>query len=59
MDDAYLLGMADHRRVHGFSSQVDKTLGVMTFAEWNETRYGKNKTTRFMARLAAAAFCCC
>jgi SSS family solute:Na+ symporter len=29
--------------------------GVMTFAEWNETRYGKNKDAQ-MARLAAASF---
>jgi solute:Na+ symporter, SSS family len=29
--------------------------GVMTFAEWNETRYGKNKDAE-MARLAAASF---
>jgi len=29
--------------------------GVMTFAEWNETRYGKNKDAD-MARLAAASF---
>jgi solute:Na+ symporter, SSS family len=29
--------------------------GVMTFAEWNETRYGKNKDAE-RARLAAASF---
>jgi solute:Na+ symporter, SSS family len=29
--------------------------GVMTFAEWNETRYGKNKDAE-MARIAAASF---
>ncbi len=29
--------------------------GVMTFAEWNETRYGKNKDAE-MARVAAATF---
>jgi SSS family solute:Na+ symporter len=38
-----------------FQAKWIRRSGVMTFAEWNETRYGKNKDAE-MARLAAATF---
>jgi solute:Na+ symporter, SSS family len=38
-----------------FQAKWIRRSGVMTFAEWNETRYGRNKDAD-MARLAAATF---